>query len=136
MAQSDWANVFLDRYLNQKDFIFSTLWMASKYLRKFLVWVTRVVLVVLCGFNGISTFVSYLTTNPFLYKQFSLVSIYFFLSQSNVKIVLSQTIKFSLSIVLMSKAVLFETIQFSISTQFKYPNSSTSSNSVQLKCAI
>ena len=38
-----------------------------------------------------------------------------------------QTIDFSVSIVSISKTVLYQTIQFSISTQFKYQNSSISS---------
>ena len=44
--------------------------------------------------------------------------------------VLIQTNQFSVSTVSMSKTVLFETIQFSISVQFKYQNSSISSNLV------
>ena len=42
---------------------------------------------------------------------------------------------YSKSRVSMSKAVLFQTIQFSISMQFKYQNSSISSNFVKHKYA-
>ena len=41
-----------------------------------------------------------------------------------------QLIQFNVSIVSMSKTILFQTIQFSISTQFKDQNSSISSNLV------
>ena len=93
--------------------------------------------VCLFGFYDISTFVGYLTSNPFLYKltvlfqtikfsqkvliqtiQFSM-SIVFVYTQLNIKTVPFQTIPFSISTVLMSKTVLFQTIQFSISTQLK-----------------
>ena len=46
------------------------------------------------------------------------ISMVFVHTQLNVKTVLFQTIQFSLSTVLMSKTVLFQTIQFCISTQF------------------
>ena len=81
------------------------------------------------GFYAISTFVGYLTPNPFLYRysflfktiQFSISTqfncqkhFYFKLfKQSYI------TIQFSVSTVLISKTVQFQIIQFSISTQFK-----------------
>ncbi len=53
------------------------------------------------------------------------ISIVFVHTQLNVKTVLFQIIQFSVSFVSMSKIVLF-----SISTQFKYQNTSISSNLV------
>ena len=44
--------------------------------------------------------------------------------------VLFQTIQFSVSTVSMAKTVLLQTIQFGISMQFRYQNSSISSSSV------
>ena len=109
----------------------------------------------LFGFYGISTFVGYLMPNLFLCKylvlfqtiQFSISTvslsktfqfqairfiqtvlilvIQFSIStdvvytQLNFKTVLYQTIQFSVSTLSMSKAVPFQTIQFSISTQYK-----------------
>ena len=58
------------------------------------------------------------------------ISIDFVYTQLNIKTILFQTIQFSVSTVSMSKTVLFQTIHFSISMQFKYKNSSISSNSV------
>ena len=49
--------------------------------------------------------------------QFS-ISIVFVYTQLNIKTVLFQTIQFGISTVLMSKTVLFQAIQFSMSTQF------------------
>ena len=57
-------------------------------------------------------------------------------TQLSVKTVPFQTIQFSASTVSLSKTVLFQTIQFCISMQFKYQNSSISSNSVYLKYTI
>ena len=67
--------------------------------------------------------------------QFS-ISIVFVYTQLNVKTVLFQTIQFSISTVSMSKTVLFLTIQFSISTQFKCQNSPISSSPVEHKCTV
>ena len=49
--------------------------------------------------------------------QFS-ISIVFVYTQLDVKIVLFQTIQFSISTVSISKTVLFQAVQFSINTQF------------------
>ncbi len=74
------------------------------------------------GFYGISTFVGYLTPNPFLSK-----SNFFKSTQFNGQIhfyfklfkQLYVTIQLSVNTVLMSKTVLFQIILLSISTQFK-----------------
>ena len=52
----------------------------------------------------------------------------FVYSQLNIKTVQFQKIQFNISTVSMSKTFLFQTIQFSLNTQFKYQNSSISSN--------
>ena len=112
----------------------------------------------LVEFYGISTFVSYLTPNPFpvnnqlYFKQFSLSWVYSFskiflfqtiqviqtvliqliqFSEStdfvytvNVTTFIYITIQFSLSTVSVSKTVQFQTIQLSISSQFKCKYSS------------
>ena len=52
------------------------------------------------------------------------------------KAVLFQTIQFSASTVSMSKTVLFQTIQFHVSTKFKYQNRSISSKSVYHKYSV
>ena len=102
----------------------------------------------LVGFYFISTFVGYLTPNPFhvnnqfYFKQFSSawvhslivkkISISYYSVYSNSY----TTIQFSVSTVSMSKTVQFLTIQFSISTQFKckygliVKNISISNNSI------
>ena len=80
------------------------------------------------GFYGMSTFVGYLTPNPFLCK-----SVLFKTIQSSISTQfngqkhfyfklfkqLYVTIQLSVNTVLMSKTVLFEIIQLSISTHFK-----------------
>ena len=66
--------------------------------------------------------------------QFS-ISINFVYTQLNIKRVLFQTIQFSVSTVSMSKTVVFQTIQFSINTQLKYQNSSILNNLVYHKYA-
>ena len=112
---------------------------------------------------GISTFVGYLTPNPFLFQTIqSSMSTQFVknISISNYSVYsktflfqtiqLYITISFSVGTVSMSKTVQFQTIQFSISTQFKCKyslivknisissysvksSSSNSANSVQYK---
>ena len=58
------------------------------------------------------------------------MSIVFVYSQLNVETVLFQTIVLSATSGSMLKTVLFQTIRFSINTQFNGQNSSISSNSV------
>ena len=79
------------------------------------------------GFYGIPTFVDYLMPNPFLYKGTVLfqttlfsIGIIFAYTQLNVKSVLFQTIQFSISTASMSKTVPFQTIQFSIQNLFHF----------------
>ena len=82
-------------------------------------------------FYGISTFVGYLMPNPFLFQavqfsqtvlfqaiQFKISIVFFVFTQLNIKSVLFQTIKFSVSTFSQSKTVLLLTIHFSVSTQF------------------
>ena len=88
----------------------------------------RLSLVWLVGFYGISTFVGYLTPNPFLFKsvlfktiQFSMSTQfnyqkYFYFKQFKQLYI---TIQFSVSTVSISKTVQFQIIQFGINTQFK-----------------
>ena len=84
------------------------------------------------GFYGISTFVGYLTPNPFLCKwsvlfqtiQFSMITQfnsqkYFYFKLFSLFKQLYMTIQFSVSTVSMSKIVQFKTIHFSKNTQFK-----------------
>ena len=84
----------------------------------------------LLGFYGISTFVGYLTPNPFLCKlsvlfktiqlsistQFNCQKYFYFKLFKQLYV----TIQLCVNTVLMSKTVLFQIIQLSISTQFKY----------------
>ena len=82
------------------------------------------------GFYDISTFVGYLTLNPFhtnnqfYFKQYSLIFKTFqFQAIKFSQTVLFQTIQFSVSVAfvyiqLNVKTVLFQTFQFSISSQF------------------
>ena len=84
------------------------------------------------GFYGISTFVGYLTPNPFLYKQSVLfqtiqfsISTQFYCHKHFYFRLFKQlyvTIQLSLNTVSMSKNSLFQIIQLSISTQFKCKN--------------
>ena len=92
-------------------------------LRRFKVWFG------LLGFFGISTFVVYLTPNPFLLKlsvpfktiqvsmctQYNCQKHFYFNLFKQLYII----IQFSVSTVLLSKTVQFQIIQFSISTQLK-----------------
>ena len=82
----------------------------------------------LVGFYGISTFVGYLTPNPFLCKSVLFKTILFSIStqfncQKHFYFKLFKQlyiiIHFSMSTVSMSKIVQFKTIQLSISTQYK-----------------
>ena len=90
----------------------------------------------LVGFYGISTFVGYLTPNPFLCKlsvpfqtiQFSMSTQfncqkYFDFKLFSLFKQLYIKLQFSVNTVSMSKTVQFQRIQFSISTQFKCENS-------------
>ena len=87
-------------------------------------------MVVVVWFYGVSTFVGYLTPNPFLYKQsvlfqtiqFSMSTQFNCQKQFYFKLFkqLYIIIQFSVSIVSMSKPVQFQIIQISVSTQFNY----------------
>ena len=89
----------------------------------------RVGMVWFVGFYGISTFVGYLTPNPFLCKlsvlfqtiQFSMSTQFNCLKHFYFKLFKQSyiTIQFSVSTVSMSKTAQFQIIQLSISTQFK-----------------
>ena len=61
------------------------------------------------------------------------IGLLFIHTQLNAKTILFQAIQFSLSTVSMPNTVLFQTNQFCMSTQFKYQNSSTSRNSVSIR---
>ncbi len=67
--------------------------------------------------------IQFIQTVQIQLRQFS-ISIDFLYTQLNVKTVLYQTIKFSVSRVSMSKTVPFQTIHFSMNAQFKSKNSS------------
>ena len=95
------------------------------------------------GLYGISTFVGYLTPNPFLFKQSVLVQIIQFCmgSQLNCQkyfyFKFSQTVLIQVSIstdfvytLLNAKIVLYQINHFSVSTVSMSKNSSISNNSV------
>ena len=67
------------------------------------------------GFYGISTFVGYLTPNPFLYNQFYLKQLSLIVKNT---VELSKTFLFDT--IQSNQTVLVQKIQFSISTDFVY----------------
>ena len=82
------------------------------------------------GFYGISTFVGYLTPNPFFMKfkriQFNMSTVsqkHFYFKIFSLFKQFYITIQFIVSKVSMSKTVRFQIIQFSVSTQFKCKSS-------------